>query len=298
MGIDPDGEFVVTAMVIGAVLNTVIQGATGNIDNLGDFGLAMGVGALSGAAGGAAGGFVGGFGNTAIGGGSFNESYKAGILGAGIGGLSGGILGGISAGISSNQAGYGFWDGEMDLSKYFMACDGCPYYGMPDFTVLGKYNPVIAGMHQAGQSFWGHPVTQATVFVATSVIGGGIASSILGASSKGLQASHIASRMTGQAVQNAAKASTQLAKSGIYEFTAASGKTYVGQSKNIALRLQQHIKSGKLLQGTPVKTTEVLGGKTAREIAEQLRINSLGGIRNLENLRNPIGSARQYLLLK
>jgi len=72
----------------------------------------------------------------------------------------------------------------------------------------------------------------------------------------------------------------------------------VGQSKNIAARLKQHTKSGKLLPGTSVKITEVPGGKTAREIAEQLRINSLGGIKKLENLRNPIGPARKNLLPK
>lgn len=63
-------------------------------------------------------------------------------------------------------------------------------------------------------------------------------------------------------------------------------------------RLEQHIASGKLLPGTSVRTTKVLGGKTAREIAEQLRINSLGGIKYLENIRNPIGPARQYLIPK
>ena len=89
---------------------------------------------------------------------------------------------------------------------------------------------------------------------------------------------------------------------GIYEFTAVSGRTYVGQSGNIAARLEQHIASGKLLSGTPVKTTEVLGGKTAREIAEQLRIDALGGIHQngvkvLENIRNPIGTLRKDLLL-
>ena len=83
---------------------------------------------------------------------------------------------------------------------------------------------------------------------------------------------------------------------GIYEFTAASGKTYIGQSGNIPLRLQQHISSGKLLPGTSVSTTEVLGGKLAREIAEQLQINKLGGIRFLENIRNPIGPSRIHLL--
>lgn len=91
---------------------------------------------------------------------------------------------------------------------------------------------------------------------------------------------------------------TQIAKEGIYEFTAASGRTYVGQSGNIGQRLLQHIASGKLLPEdlATVRTTEVLGGKTMREIAEQLRINALGGVKNLENIRNPIGIARQYLL--
>ncbi len=86
------------------------------------------------------------------------------------------------------------------------------------------------------------------------------------------------------------------ATEGIYEFTATSGKTYVGQSGNIPQRLEQHIASGKLEPGTTVKTTEVTGGKTAREISEQRRINELGGIQNLENIRNPIGPKRQHLL--
>ncbi len=98
-------------------------------------------------------------------------------------------------------------------------------------------------------------------------------------------------------ILNAAKMGVQ-ATEGIYQFTAVSGKTYIGQSGNIAARLEEHIASGKLLPGTVVKTTEVLGGKTAREIAEQLRINSFGGIKYLENIRNPIRPARQYLLPK
>jgi len=88
------------------------------------------------------------------------------------------------------------------------------------------------------------------------------------------------------------------ATEGIYEFTAGSGKTYVGQSGNIPVRIQQHLGSGKLPPANlpTVSTTEVLGGKTAREIVEQLRINELGGIKNLENIRNPIGPDRQHLL--
>jgi hypothetical protein len=33
-----------------------------------------------------------------------------------------------------------------------------------------------------------------------------------------------------------------------------------------------------------------------REIAEHLRIKALGGVEMLENIRNPIGKAREYLL--
>jgi hypothetical protein len=242
--IDPDGEFVVEALLIGAALGAITGAIKGSNDpnmSIGGgiwrgalIGAAAGAagggvgslvgnslntggflaGTISGAAGGATGGFVGGFGNTALYGGSLGESFRAGALGAGIGGLSGGILGGISAGIASNQAGHRFWDGGVDMSKYLVACNDCvAYYGMPEFTFLGKYNPVIAGMHQAGQSFWGHPVTQATVFAATSVIGGGVASSLFGAASKGVQASHIAARMAGQGVQNAARSSTATARS-------------------------------------------------------------------------------------
>jgi hypothetical protein len=86
---------------------------------------------------------------------------------------------------------------------------------------------------------------------------------------------------------------------GIYEFTAASGKIYVGQSGNIGLRLAQHLASGKLLEEgiSSVRFTEIAGGKLAKEIAEQLRINELGGIGNLENVRNAIGVARDYLMV-
>jgi RHS repeat-associated protein len=90
-------------------------------------------------------------------------------------------------------------------------------------------------------------------------------------------------------------------KEGIYEFTAASGRTYVGQSGDIAARIPQHLASGKLLTGdlSSLRVTEVLGGKTQREIVEQLRIDALGGVKSegLENIRNPIGQARRHLLV-
>ena len=85
---------------------------------------------------------------------------------------------------------------------------------------------------------------------------------------------------------------------GIYQFTSYSGKTYVGQTGNFAGRIEQHLASKKLLKAdlSSLSTTQVLGGKTAREIAEQLRINSLRRVENLENIRNPIGPGRQHLL--
>jgi len=87
-------------------------------------------------------------------------------------------------------------------------------------------------------------------------------------------------------------------KEGIYEFKGKSGKDYVGQSKDLEKRLSRHESSGKMSPSDKdtVQTTEVPGGKTAREIAEQKRINEKGGIENLENERNPIDPKRQHLL--
>ncbi|MFC5282636.1 RHS repeat-associated core domain-containing protein [Pedobacter alpinus] len=93
-------------------------------------------------------------------------------------------------------------------------------------------------------------------------------------------------------INNTGKSVTQ----GIYEFVSTSGKKYIGQSGNIKARLSQHIASGKLSPSSTVNVTEVLGGKTAREIAEQLTINANGGLKYLQNMKNPIGPARQYLL--
>ena len=94
------------------------------------------------------------------------------------------------------------------------------------------------------------------------------------------------------------KAGNGLITEGIYEFTGRTGLTYVGQSGNIPVRLLNHLATRKLpFSELPnVLRTEVLGGRTAREIAEQLRINALGGIDALENVRNPIGYGRRHLL--
>jgi RHS repeat-associated protein len=91
-------------------------------------------------------------------------------------------------------------------------------------------------------------------------------------------------------------------KEGIYEFTDSSGKKYVGQSSNIPKRLKQHKKSGKLEQDQKVTTTEVLGGKTKREISEHKRIQEITGnvpariSDKVSNKVDPIGPKRKSLL--
>jgi hypothetical protein len=85
---------------------------------------------------------------------------------------------------------------------------------------------------------------------------------------------------------------------GVYEFVTTAGEIYIGQSKNIARRLKQHIKSGKLDQLQAVTVQVVEGGKTARELVELGRINALGGIDNLANKVLPISNARLEAILK
>ena len=85
---------------------------------------------------------------------------------------------------------------------------------------------------------------------------------------------------------------------GIYEITTKSGNKYVGQSSNIDRRIAQH-KNRDVFKRDPiesVKRTEVLGTKWDREVAEQLRIDELGGIGNLLNVRNAIGVARRPMM--
>jgi hypothetical protein len=84
---------------------------------------------------------------------------------------------------------------------------------------------------------------------------------------------------------------------GIYVIKAARG-TYVGQSGNIARRLAEHVASGKFTadEVANAERTLVTGGKTAREIAEQLEIDARGGVKNLINIVNPIGKGRWSLM--
>lgn len=73
-------------MIIGAFINTFIQGASGNINSAGDFFLSMGIGALSGAAGYGAGQLVAG----AVG----TIGFAGGAMTGAAGGFAGGFVGG------------------------------------------------------------------------------------------------------------------------------------------------------------------------------------------------------------
>ena len=105
----------------------------------------------------------------------------------------------------------------------------------------------------------------------------------------------------GLAYQATKKAKKEI-QEGIYEFTDTQGKKYVGQSSNISKRLKQHVKLDKLDPNEKVKVTEVLGGKTTREIAEHKRIQQLtGGVparrsNKVSNKVDPIGAKRRHLL--
>lgn len=82
-------------------------------------------------------------------------------------------------------------------------------------------------------------------------------------------------------------------ESGNYVVSTPTGE-YVGQSGNISTRLEQHVASGRFTQAEvdAAQRFAVPGAKLDREIAEQLLIDSKGGIDNLLNKVNPIGPKR------
>jgi hypothetical protein len=87
---------------------------------------------------------------------------------------------------------------------------------------------------------------------------------------------------------------------GIYVIRGARG-TYVGQSGNITQRFSQHlIENGGRFTQAELNAAErfgVSGGKTAREIAEQQKIDEFpNGIDSLLNKRNPIGPRRFHVM--
>ena len=138
MGVDPDGQFVFTAIALGMIINTGVQMMAGNVDGVGDFYLAAGIGAASGAVGfgagsavsgalgtigftagaltgstsGLASGLVGGSGNAWMNGANFGDGLKAGVIAGGTGAAAGGFANGLFGGIGAVRYGGNFWSGK------------------------------------------------------------------------------------------------------------------------------------------------------------------------------------------
>jgi RHS repeat-associated protein len=153
-------------------------------------------------------------------------------------------------------------------------------------TIQGTVEALIGGGGEAG----------GLALDATGV--GAVAGIPLNVASAGVIAHGVS--VAGVGLKNLGNAVFKAGTEGTYEFPDAKspGKTYVGQSGNVEGRLGQHGKSGRLGPGTDPKVTPVKGGKTAREVAEQKRINELGGTKNkpgsqTSNDRNPIGKKRE-----
>ena len=97
----------------------------------------------------------------------------------------------------------------------------------------------------------------------------------------------------GRAAMDIAEA--EAANEGIYVIRGSEG-TYVGQSGNISSRFVRHMGRFTRAELDVAERIPVSGGKTAREIAEQLKIDELGGIDKLLNKVNPIGPRRLPLM--
>jgi RHS repeat-associated protein len=84
---------------------------------------------------------------------------------------------------------------------------------------------------------------------------------------------------------------------GIYVISGARG-TYVGESGVMTGRLATHARGPRFTQAEvdAAERTAVYGGRTARQIAEQQKIDELGGVDVLLNKRNAIGEARLHLM--
>lgn len=136
---DPTGEVVViddivAAAIVGAIINGVVQTASGHVSNFGDWclatviggasgaagawagGAAIGLGfwsgAASGAIGGTAGGFISGAGNTWLNGGDFGDCMLNGFIEAGESALFGATIGGLKQGFYAKNHHGSFWTGE------------------------------------------------------------------------------------------------------------------------------------------------------------------------------------------
>ncbi len=178
--------------------------------------------------------------------------------------------------------------------------------------VSGAAGDAVGQLITTGRVDW----RQVAVAGATSAVVGGITHK-MGANSKGAtsKASSLddvdnvkpsASRSRGGSSKNASSPAADAGgsskpassvESGTYVVKTSKGE-YVGQSGNISRRMSEHVRSGKFTQieADAAERFAVAGGKTQREIAEQMLIDQKGGIDQLLNKVNPIGAKRFDLM--
>ena len=89
----------------------------------------------------------------------------------------------------------------------------------------------------------------------------------------------------------------ETAKEGVYLFL-TGGIPYVGQSQDVGKRLNQHLgvrleNMENVLGRFHFKGLSGSNNKVPRETIEQIILDSLGGIENTDNKRNPIGKKRK-----
>jgi uncharacterized protein RhaS with RHS repeats len=145
-----------------------------------------------------------------------------------------------------------------------------------------------------------HPADPTTVKVMIAATVGAV-SCAFGCEAAASSARYIVRQLIKPSAESGPTGSTP--KEGRYEFPdkAAGDKPYVGQSGNIPSRLEQHAQAGRYEPGTAT-TTEVSGGRTAREISEHQRIQEITGGKParqsdaVSNKRDPIGPNRRHLL--
>jgi len=77
---------------------------------------------------------------------------------------------------------------------------------------------------------------------------------------------------------------------GVYKFASHNGLPYIGRTKDVWRRIQEHVRSGKLDPEDigSIEFVEVNDGIEAQRFLEQDWINASGGIKRLENRINSI----------
>ena len=75
---------------------------------------------------------------------------------------------------------------------------------------------------------------------------------------------------------------------GVYSFIGNTGKEYVGKNVDLLTRIGSHISSGKLPESSLNTLKVEVGNPETLRVLEQTKINSQGGVTQLENIINAV----------